>query len=384
MVVAAMAGIIAMLSTPAQAQAQAIFVNSVSCPAASVQFSSTGMVAILPPGCAGNGNPCDSVTVTFSPTAIYIAATAACLTASPIAVPTALQTVSVNDNSCFGATVTWSSTGIAISAPLACLGGASPTPVIGSINPAITYAGQIATVTGANFAAGATITIGGVAAAVLGSTGATSLVVGIPVVGIGTQPVVVTAAGQPSAAFPVTIIAVPIFGALRLTAVQSRKSHGALGPFDLAINTVATIGGLVTVEPRMIGSGHVMVFQFDGAVTATGTVSAVDANGLPVNVNAQRAGYEIAVSLANVADKQRITVSLNGVNGTTNASASVGFLLGDVNNSRAVNSSDITAVKVRSNELTNITNFRFDVNTSGFIDASDVSIVKGRSGSTLQ
>ena len=89
------------------------------------------------------------------------------------------------------------------------------------------------------------------------------------------------------------------------------------------------------------------------------------------------------MTLTNVADMQRFTVSLNGVNGTTNASASIGFLLGDVNNSRSVNSSDISAVKVRSGERTSATNLRFDVNTSGVIDASDVSIVKGRSGFTL-
>lgn len=341
------------------------------------------MAATLPADCAGNGNPCDSVFVTFSSAAIYISATSACLTASAIPAPAALPTVSVNGNGCYGATVTWSATGIAISAPLACLGGATPAPVISSINPATTYAGQTATLTGSNFAAGATVTVGGVAAVVLASTGTTSLTIGIAIVATATQSIIVTAAGQPSAAFPITIIAVPIPGTVKLTAVQSRKFHGAMGPFDLAINSMAAIGGLITVEPRIIGTGHVTVFQFDGSVTAIGTASAVDSNGVTVNANAQQTGNEISVTLTNVSDMQRFTVSLNGVNGTTNASASIGVLLGDVNNSRSVNSSDISAVKVRSGERTSATNLRFDVNTSGVIDASDASIVKGRSGFTL-
>ena len=366
---------------PGSAQAQAIVVNGLSCPAASVQFTSVGMVATLPAGCSGNGNPCDSALVTFSATGIYISAPAACLTAGPTPAPVALQTVNVNGNGCNGATVTLSATGIAVNAPLACLGTATPAPVISTVSPAAAYAGQTATITGSNFAAGATVTVGGFAAAVLGSTGATSLTIGIPIIATGTQPVIVTAAGQPSAAFPITIIAVPV--SVTLLAVQSRKLHGAAGIFDLPIDTVPAISGAVTVEPRGTGSGHVIVFKFGGAVTATGTVSAVDSSGTTINVNVQRTGNEISVTLANATDMQRVTVSLTGVNGTTNASASIGFLLGDVNNSRSVNSSDISAVKMRSGQSTTATNFKFDVNTSGTIDSSDVSIVKARSGFML-
>ena len=143
---AALAGLIAML--PGSAQAQAIVVNGLSCPAASVQFTSAGMVATLPAGCSGNGNPCDSALVTFSATGIDISAPAACLTASPTTAPVALQTVNVNGNGCSGATVTLSATGIAVNAPLACLGTATPAPVISTVSPTAAYAGQTATITG--------------------------------------------------------------------------------------------------------------------------------------------------------------------------------------------------------------------------------------------
>ena len=65
-------------------------------------------------------------------------------------------------------------------------------------------------------------------------------------------------------------------------------------------------------------------------------------------------------------------------------SVSLGFLIGDVNNTRSVNSSDISGVKARSGQGTTIGNFRFDVNATGAINSSDISAVKARSGVTLQ
>ena len=59
---------------------------------------------------------------------------------------------------------------------------------------------------------------------------------------------------------------------------------------------------------------------------------------------------------------------------------SMGFLIGDVNSSGSVNSSDITAVKARSGQVTDATNFRFDLDASGAVGSSDISMVKARSG----
>ena len=61
----------------------------------------------------------------------------------------------------------------------------------------------------------------------------------------------------------------------------------------------------------------------------------------------------------------------------------MGFLVGDVNNTRSVNSSDISAVKARSGQTTSALNFMFDVNASGAINSSDISAVKARSGLVL-
>ena len=74
---------------------------------------------------------------------------------------------------------------------------------------------------------------------------------------------------------------------------------------------------------------------------------------------------------------------LTGINGSFDTTVSLGFLVGDVNGSRAVNSSDISGVKARSGQAVDANNFRFDVNATGVINSSDISAVKARSGLVL-
>ncbi len=166
---------------------------------------------------------------------------------------------------------------------------------------------------------------------------------------------------------------------LTLISVVTRKSHGATGTFDLSVDT-APIGNAISVEPRVIGAGHTIAFQFNVPITATGTVTAA-----PVGtVAAIAAGNEVVVTLNNIADNQRTTISLVNVNSiAVNAAASLGFLVGDVNNTRSVNSSDISSVKARSGQATTILNFKFDLNASGAVNSSDISAVKARSGLVL-
>ena len=164
------------------------------------------------------------------------------------------------------------------------------------------------------------------------------------------------------------------------TTVQSRKTHGAAGIFDLAIDTTQAINDPVTVEPRTIGSGHTIAFQFNGPVNSAGTVSVV-----PIGMaTATSAGNEVLVTLTNVPDSRRVTVTLGGVNGSVSPPAvSIGFLVGDVNNTRSVNSSDISGAKARSGQTTTAANFKFDVNATGAINSLDISAVKARSGLVL-
>ena len=175
---------------------------------------------------------------------------------------------------------------------------------------------------------------------------------------------------------PVDVLVLPPFA---LNAVQSRKTHGAAGIFDLLIDTIPIISGAVTVESRSSGASHLIVFQFTSPVTATGAATAVNGSGAPLSISSAIAsGNDVLVTLTGAADNSRATVSLANVNGTLNPSASIGFLIGDVNNTRSVNSSDISSVKARSGQTTDLTNFKFDVNASGAINSSDISAVKAR------
>lgn len=173
--------------------------------------------------------------------------------------------------------------------------------------------------------------------------------------------------------------------ALTLVEVQSRKTHGAAGTFDLPLDEAQPIGGNVTVEPRAIGTGHRIVFQFNSPITSTGSVSCVDASNAAVgSASAVAAGNDVQVTLTGVPDAKRVTVSLSNVNGLGGSvSVSMGFLLGDVNGSRSTSSADVLAVKGQAARAVNSSNFLDDVNLTGGITATDILAVKGRSGQGL-
>ena len=165
---------------------------------------------------------------------------------------------------------------------------------------------------------------------------------------------------------------------LALLGVQSRKTHGIAGTFDLPI--IALVAPNITVEPRIIDTGHRIVFQFDGPITVPGSASVAPIGSATVSAS----GSEVTVLLTAIPDNQRLTVSLSGVNGSaTSVQAAIGFSVGDANNTQSVNSSDISGVKARSGQATTAANFKFDVNISGAINSSDISAVKARSGLTL-
>ena len=189
----------------------------------------------------------------------------------------------------------------------------------------------------------------------------------------GAGPSSATVSVTPMAATPLTLIG-----------VASRKIHGAAGVFDIPINNSIPIDGPVNVEPRVIGAGHSLVFQFNATVDSIGPVTAIDESMVAVTATPAQSRNEVIVSLPTMPNNKRVTVSLPTINGIAlNASASMGLLVGDVNDSRSVNSSDISGVKARSGQTTTAANFRFDVNASGAINSSDISASKARSGISL-
>ena len=173
--------------------------------------------------------------------------------------------------------------------------------------------------------------------------------------------------------------------AYAIASIKSRKVHAAAGSFDVDINPALTISQVVSVEPRAIGAGHVMQFEFAQTITSFSGVTSKDAMGADNgNVSANISGTGVEVRLTNIPDGQRVTVTISGLNGTaTSASASMGFLIGDINSSGRVTASDISAIKANTLATLTTGNFRYDVNLSGGINAQDVGAVKARAGRVL-
>ena len=187
--------------------------------------------------------------------------------------------------------------------------------------------------------------------------------------------------GPSSATVGVTPV---VNAALTLQGVKSRKTHTGFGVFDLAIDTTQLIGGTLTTEPRNIGAGHVIVFQFSNPITSAGTASAVDQASTSIPVTPTFSGSEVLVTIPVVADKSRVTITLSNVNGAGGTfPVSLGFLVADANNNRTVNSGDIIGTKARSGNPLDQNNFRFDFNLNGAINSGDIIGVKARSGNTL-
>jgi hypothetical protein len=165
---------------------------------------------------------------------------------------------------------------------------------------------------------------------------------------------------------------------IALVRVESRKVHGAF-TCNVPITTGIPIDGNVSVEPRNGAGGHLIVFVFDGPVTSVGTAT-VTPSGTAI---ATASGNEVRVTLNGMPDGSRATVTLSGVNGAVDASASMGFLLGDFTGTRSINVADILTTKARLSPTLTTANCAADVNVDGQVSSSDVSAVKNRSGNVL-
>ncbi len=172
--------------------------------------------------------------------------------------------------------------------------------------------------------------------------------------------------------------------ALALLSVKSRKTHGRVGDFDIVIDSTQPIAGAVTVEPRTIGAGYKIVFTFNDVITATGAATCVDAAASPAgSATAVAVGTTVEVTLTGLPSAKRVTVSLANVNGTFTTSASIGFLVGDVNGSYSVTSSDILMINGRVGLAVSSANFKHDLNADGSISLTDINTVRAQSGQLL-
>ena len=181
-------------------------------------------------------------------------------------------------------------------------------------------------------------------------------------------------------------------GTLVPIAAVSRKLHGAAGPFDIPLPLTGPIG----VECRNGGptGDYQIVLTFAAPVTVSGNPQAQItsgtgqvgsggfSNGGLVGVD----GAIVTVPLTNVANAQRITLTLFGASdgaNTNNVNLPMSILLGDTNGDGFVNAGDTAQTRGRAGQGTNTTNFRSDVNADGFVNSGDTTVVRARSGTFL-
>lgn len=171
-----------------------------------------------------------------------------------------------------------------------------------------------------------------------------------------------------------------------LVSVSSRKFHAGAGEFDVSLDTAAMIGGNISVEPRSIGAAHRVVFQFNSLITVGGTATVVDANNVAIGTVGPTTWKDnaVTVGITNLAEGARARVTLTNVNGVASShEVSVGFLVGDGNETRRTTAADVVGIKARVPQPVSGANYRFDLNGDGLVDAKDLLMAKARTGGVL-
>jgi photosystem II stability/assembly factor-like uncharacterized protein len=173
------------------------------------------------------------------------------------------------------------------------------------------------------------------------------------------------------------------------TSAVSRKTHGAAGPFDIALPLSGTPG----VECRSGGAtkDYQLVLTFATSVSVNGNpqaqvssgIGTVGSGGVSNGGMVNASANTLTIPLTNVANAQTINVTLYGVNGGGNLVIPMSLLAGDADGNRGVNASDVGLTKLRVGQAVNATNFRSDLNSNGGITGTDVSIARLGSGSGL-
>ena len=265
---------------------------------------------------------------------------------------------------------------------------ASSTALVSSQNPSVTgqsvtftatVSGAIGTPTGTVLFKADGVAISGCSAVSLSSGSATCSTTSLAP---GSRSITAEYSGSSSYNYSVSSTLTQAVTSLTLASVVSRKTHTGVGALDIAVDASVAVTGAVTVDPRVAGSGHAIVFTFASAVSVPGSVTTTDGSGAAIgSASTSASGNSVVVSLSGIADAKRVRVALSGVNGTGSVfAASTGFLVADADGTRLVNSNDTVAVKAQSGLAADAATARYDLDLSGAITASDILMTKGRTG----
>ncbi len=163
--------------------------------------------------------------------------------------------------------------------------------------------------------------------------------------------------------------------------VVSRKTHGAAGVFDIPMPLTGPTGVECRVGNGNVAGTHTIVLSYTTS-PAGATASVIAHNPMPATGSVSSvtfSGNDMIVNLTGVTDAQVLTLTTSG--GTVSpATVPIGFLVGDTNADRVVNSGDGTQTRNRSGLPLDATNFRSDVTADGFINTGDSTVIRNHSG----
>jgi hypothetical protein len=172
---------------------------------------------------------------------------------------------------------------------------------------------------------------------------------------------------------------ITIIGPPTLTAAISRKLQGSTS-YDLAL----PLSGSPAVEPRT-GGPTTVILTFGQTLDTSAALS------LSLTSGTGSASYlgstQISISMSGATDGQTLGITVGGVrrpNGSAGSyTVNIGVLLGDVDQSGAVNVSDVITEKLNSGATVSSGNFLMDLNCDGSINVADVITAKLNSGHVL-
>ena len=155
-----------------------------------------------------------------------------------------------------------------------------------------------------------------------------------------------------------------------MLSAASRRTHGAAGTFDLPIALSATNP---TTEPR-VGPVRTIVATFDRPIAGATFGFSEDSNVASASYSVS--GNDLIVEFPYFQDQKYVTlvyqdvIAVDGTHGLAGL-VRVGFLLGDVNQSRQVTVGDVGIVNAALLQTVTSSNFLKDVNADGHLTVAD-------------
>jgi hypothetical protein len=183
-------------------------------------------------------------------------------------------------------------------------------------------------------------------------------------------------------------VIISVTNGVNLVSVVSRMQHGTIqNPFEVNLPLTGTRGVECRSSAALGATNYQLVFKFDNSLTSVTGASVTGTGSISSRMINPKNDHEYLVNLSGVADQQYIAITLTGVAGAPNSGTVVGpqmgVLVGDVDATGRVDSTDTFDVRQQSLQAVTPSNFREDVDASGRIDSNDVFITRQNSLTSL-